>query len=332
MWQRVKSYFKKNLPDPLWRLLKNTKKKINEKKRRLLFSISEIINNYPNESEIFYLKHGYPLNLKNPRSFSEKIIWKKVFDRNPLLPRVTDKLLVRDYIQEKLGEKLASEIQIPLLYHSKDPCSIPFEDLPQKYVIKSNHASGHNIFVWDKTKINRQEIIAKCKEWLSDTHGFYRHEWAYQKIKPEILIQELLVDENGKIPWDYKFHIFHRKCRRIVVYSDRFGIKKVTGYDENWNYNGLVSNDLIGPPTPKPSKLTFMIEIAEKLAEDFDYIRVDLYEVNDRVYFGELTSYESSGDRRYSPAEFDYELGSYWKITPGYWKNQGVKKNKLSID
>jgi hypothetical protein len=286
-----------------------------------IFQIIERILNYPNESAIFLEKHGYPLNLKNPRSFSEKVIWKKLFDRNPLLPIVSDKLKVREYVKEKLGTELTTEVLVPLYFHSCHPEMIPFNDLPDQFVVKPNNASGKIIFVWDKKKIDQKEIIIKCQNWLSKTYGVFRHEWAYQIIKPEIFVEKLLLDKEGKIPPDYKFHVFHGICKRIAVCSGRLeGGRKVTSFDERWNHSNAGTSDPEGPSVSKPEHFNKMLDIAQKLGEDFDYIRVDLYNIDGSIYFGELTSYPLSGDNKYTPIEFDFELGSYWKLNRDYWK------------
>ena len=291
--------------------------------KRGYFAFSQRLRNYPRESEIFLKIHGYPLNLKDPRSFTEKIIWRKIYDRNPLFPVITDKLRVRDYLRQKLGAEAAEEILIPLYYHSADPAALPFDDLPVPFVIKPNHSNAKVIFVKDINGINREEVIAKCRQWLSKTHGFYRFEWAYQKIKPEILVEKMLLDDDVKIPNDYKFHVFQGKCKRIAVCSDRFsGGRRVTGYDVNWNYSDVVTNDPDGQDIPKPENFSKMLALVEKLGEDLDYVRVDLYNIQGRIYFGELTIYPLSGDGTYSPKEFDLEMGSYWKL-PGSTRRLG---------
>lgn len=290
--------------------------------QRSIYTLSQRIRNYPRESEIFLRTHGYPLNLRDPRSFTEKVVWKKIHDRNPLLPVVTDKLQVRAYVRKKLGDRISEKILIPLLYSSDDPSKIPFASLPQQFVIKSNHACNQVIFVKNKQELNQEEIIAKCRNWLSDTYvfGFYRHEWAYTKIKPRILVEQLLLDEKGKIPRDFKFYTFQGKCKRIVVCTDRYGDRKTTGYDKNWNLIDIATDAPSGPEVPKPENLNFMLEIAETLGKDFDFIRVDLYSSGNQVFFSELTSYPSSGDGVYIPTEYDYKMGSYWKIVPRYWE------------
>lgn len=289
---------------------------------RAAYSVTQKLLNYPYERKLFLTNHGYPLDLKNPRSFNEKIVWRKIYDRNPLFPRVTDKYLVRDYVREKLGTLQANELLIPLLFYGKDPATIPFDTLPRQFVLKPSHASGRIIIVRDKQSIDRDAIVATCKEWLSDTYGFYRHEWAYQKLKPMIQVEPLLLDDDNNVPREIKFHVFHGKCKRIVVIVGRYNDLKQSNFDENWNYIDTDTNYPLGPPLPRPDHLPDMLKLAEKLAEDFDYVRVDLYDLRGRIYFSELTCYTNSGDINYKPTQYDFDLGANWKIVPGYWKKR----------
>lgn len=295
---------------------------------RAAYSVTQRLRNYPNERKLFYSNHGYPLDLKNPRSFNEKIVWRKIYDRNPLYPRVTDKYLVRDYIREKLGAQKANEILIPLLFYGKDPAAIPFDRLPRQFVVKPSHASGRIIIVRDKREIDQDAIIATCKEWLSDTYGFYRHEWAYQNLKPMIQVEPLLLDDDNNVPREIKFHVFHGKCKRIVVIVDRYNDLKQSNFDENWNFINTEASYPMGPPLPRPANLPEMLHLAEKLAEDFDYVRVDLYDLRGQIFFSELTCYTNSGDINYKPTQYDFDLGANWRVVPGYWKKKDHRVNR----
>lgn len=281
------------------------------------------ITNYSLEKYKFYKSLGYKLNLKNPKSFNEKITWKKINDRNPLLPITADKYRVRQYIKDILGEKEANEILIPLLYVGDDPKKIPFEDLPDEYIIKANHNSGPNFIKRKNDKINKKEIILIFKKQLKKSYGTEKNEWAYQKIPRKIIIEKLLIDENGKIPKDYKFHMNHNQCEFVRVFSDRQTNLSAVTYDENWNFlpNIKINNIPIGVLTAKPPNFKKMLEIAKKLSKKFDYIRVDLYTINNKIYFGELTHYPGSGRAKIEPRLFDFKLGDKWKLDPNYYKN-----------
>ena len=280
------------------------------------------ICNYKLEKIRFYKNLGYELNLKNPKSFNEKIVWKKINDRNPLLPITADKYKVRSYIKEVLGEEKAKEILIPLLYVTDQPETIPFETLPSDFIVKPNHASGLKIMV-ENSHFNKKEMIKTCKKWLKTPYGLEKLEWAYQPIKRKIIIEKLLLDDEGNIPKDFKFHIFHGKCKLVLVSFNRMHNLSKSFFDEKWNFLSVKR-----PPFPqrlkikKPKNYEIMLELAEKLAEAFDHVRVDLYNLNGKIYFGELTHYWGSGTVKYEPSSFDFELGKYWKIEPKYWKNK----------
>jgi len=277
----------------------------------------------------FYKKMGYPLNLKNPQSFHEKLVWKKIHDRNPLLSVTADKYQVRSYIKEVLGEEQAKEILVPLLYVTDKPQIIPFKRLSLPCILKPNHASGRNIIIENGNYIQK-ELVNTCKKWLQIPYGLDKLEWAYQSIRRKIVIQKLLKDENGKLPEiEYKFYIFHGKCEIIRVDSDLncdlHHLRRVF-FKADWKLLDVTSNNRKrGPYINSPGNLSKMIKIAEKLSRPFDFVRVDLYNINGKIYFGELTHYPASGMDKFVPQSFDFRLGKYWKIEKGYWK----KNNEL---
>ena len=307
---------------------------LSDKMRVYIFDIKERLTGYPQLKRDFKEKTGYELDLENPKSFNQKVNWKKIYDRNPLLPIVADKYKVREYLRNFLGTQEAEKILVPLLYVTDNPDTIPFNDLPEEYIIKANHGSGTNIIVEKGKPIDRQRVIAQCKEWLNKPYGLFKHEWAYQRIKRKIVIEKLLRDENGEIPKDYKFHVMNGKCQLIVVFCGRFIDVNISYYDRSWNFLdvGFGSPPKRGRFVQKPDNLEDMIELAEFLGSPFDYIRVDLYSIKGQIYFGELTSYPLSGLLVFDPRSFDFELGSKWQMTPEYWKkgkSGNESKNKL---
>jgi len=278
------------------------------------------ISNYQLEKNIFYKKIGYRLNLKNPKSFNEKIVWKKIHDRNPLLPVTADKIQVRSYLIEVLGGEKAEEILIPLLYKTDKPETIPFEKLPPDFIIKPNHKSGDRIIV-ENSHFNKNQIIKTCRRWLNTPYGLEKLEWAYKSIKRKIIIEKLLLDNDGKIPKDFKFHMFHGKCKLICVEFDRINNFSQSYFDERWHLLSVKqARRKKGPKIKKPRNYQIMLKLAENLSEPFDHVRVDLYNINGKIYFGELTHYRTSGKTRFKPDSFDFELGKYWKIEEDYWQ------------
>jgi hypothetical protein len=281
------------------------------------------LNGYENLRKTFKEKVGYPLKLENPQSYNQKIIWKKLFDRNPLLTITADKIGVRNYLEKLLGREEAQDILVPILYTGSQPEKIPFDDLPEIFVIKPNHASMMHVIV-DGDKEQKTDYIIKIfKRWLRIPQGIYRYEWAYRNIKPTILVEELLRSKDGNLPYDYKFYCFHGECKLIRVSENRFSDHEQSGYyDRDWNlvdaYNpGYKPGEKL---FKKPFELYKMIELAENLSLDFDAVRVDLYNVDGRIYFGEFTHYDASGLARFEPESFDFFLGSFWNLEKGYWK------------
>ena len=280
----------------------------------ILFSKLDSLLGFPVLKRKFKRHLGYPLDLNNPKSYNEKLNWRKVYDRNPLFPIVADKYKVRRYLRKILGEKEAEKILIPLLHVTEDPESIPFDDLPEEYVVKANNGSGTNILVTKDSDITREEIISRCKDWLRVPYGTFSHEWAYSQIRPKIIVEKLIRDEDGNIPKDYKFHVFHGRCELIQVDNGRFTNHNRSLFKKNWDYIDGSLKYIQGPDMPKPKHLSRMLELAEKIAKEFDYIRIDLYDTGKKVYAGEITMYHGSGFERFTPEKLDFEYGKLWKI------------------
>ena len=283
------------------------------------------LTNYYFEKKKFKKKLGYKLNLKHPKSFNEKVVFKKIYDRNPLLTRTADKVAVRDYVKEVLGEKEGEKHLIPLLYVTNKPKTIPFEKLPKDFVIKANHGSGWNIIVRNG-KYNKKEIIKKCEAWLNTPYGLNKMEWAYKNIPRKIIIEKFLKDKNNQSPKDYKFHMFHGKCKMIQINQGAFSNKDsrtLTLYNSEWNKIENVFWEFKSTKKIlKPKNLKEMINISKKLSKEFDYVKVDLYTLNNKIYVGELTNYPTSGNPTINPTSFDFELGKHWKIKRNYWKRR----------
>jgi hypothetical protein len=257
------------------------------------------------------------------------MVWKKIYDRNPLIPLTSDKYLVREYVKETLGIDEAGKILVPLLYVTDDPETIPFDTLPEEYIIKTNHDSGGNIIVRKGEIPDRKKIIAQLKKWMSTPYGVFKHEWGYEQIRRKVIIEKLIRGEDGDLAQDYKFHMFNGKCRFIhttpKVNGERSGKRSL--FTPEWKLLPVGWKHAAGPDVAPPPLLSEMVRIAEKLAAPFDYVRVDLYYAAGRVYFGELTHYHGGGMERFDPGSFDFEAGKWWDIVPDYWmkdKRHGV--------
>jgi hypothetical protein len=309
----------KSLIRPIWTSV------ISYKIRGLIFNVSEKILGYSSLKKNFKKRTGYELDLKDPKSFNQKISWKKVYDRNPILPIVADKYKVREYLENVLGAEESKKILIPLLYNTDNPESIPFDNLPDEYIIKANHGSGTNIIVEKGAHIDRQKIIDHCKNWLRQPYGLFKHEWAYQQIDRKIVIEKLLRDSNGELPKDYKFHMMHGECVMVQVNEGHFADKdnrKLTLFSKDWSKHNIYWEFPPADDVECPKNFDSMLLLAEKLSTPFDYVRVDLYSLEDgRIFFGEFTNYPTSGHADVKPISFDYDIGSKWEISTNYWVN-----------
>ena len=284
------------------------------KLRGVFFELCEILTDYRLEKKRFIENMGYMLNLKNPTSFSEHLVWKKIYDRNPILPILANKFEIRGYIKKILGEEKAKEILVPLLYATANPETIPFDKLEGEYIIKSNHNSGPHFIVEKNKAPNKEGIIKSLKKQIKYDYGILKHEWAYRKIKNKmVVVEKLLRDEEGNLPKDYKLHMIFGKCAFIQVDFDRFIDHSRTLYDKDWNYIPATLKFKQGREEPRPTNLDKMLALAQKLSESFDYIRIDLYSIRDKVYLGEMTHYPGSGMEKITPESYDFEWGKYWK-------------------
>lgn len=268
---------------------------------------------YAIEKRRFKKKVGYKPNLKDPRSFNEKIVWKKIHNRDPLLTKTADKYLVRSYVKEVLGEKEANKILIPLLYVTDKPETIPFDKLPDNFVVKANQGNGWNIIV-KNGNYDKKEIIKKCKLWLKIPYGVEKLEWGYKNINKKIIVEKFIADEKGNSPKDYKFQVFNGKVKFIQVFYDRFTDLKNSNFTKEWEFMNFKWPYKMGRKLEKPKNLEKMIGLAEMLGSAFTHARIDFYSVDGAIYFGEITHYPSSGLAKFKPESFDFELGKYWRL------------------
>lgn len=254
---------------------------------------------------------GYKLDLKSPKTFNEKIQWLKINDRTAKHTKCADKFAVREYVANRIGE----EHLIPLLLHTKDVKDLVPENLPQiPFIVKATHFCGGNIIVRDKSQMNWKHIRHKADQWLKENYYYRLREWQYKNIPPALVVEKLLQDNAGKIPYDYKIHCFHGEIEFIQVHQDRESNHRKVIYDADWNLLKFSSYYEEGLAIPKPKTFDLMKKIARKLSAEFYYVRVDLYEVEDTVYFGELTFHHASGFRKFNPESQDRILGDKLKL------------------
>lgn len=263
--------------------------------------------------EKYYLQRfGREIDLQNPKTFSEKIQWIKLNYRNNLMTRCADKFEVRDYIKEKNLDYILNDI-----YGVYDAVSeIDLSKLPNEFVLKATHGSGWNSICYNKESLNWKDEFKKIEEWLNTNYYNIGREWVYKNIKPRIICEKLLIDEESSLPKDYRFFCFNGQPKLIQVDVDQSQGRKRNIYDINWNKMAFEHGFPMSKSThKKPKNLSLMIEIAEKLSEDFPFVRVDLYNINGKIYFGELTFYPGNGFGVFKPDVYDSVIGSYLDLS-----------------
>lgn len=255
------------------------------------------------------------LNLKRPERFTEKIQWYKMNYRNSVMHTCVDKYEVRDFVKSKGLE--STLVELYGVYDSVD--DIDFGTLPESFILKSTDGGGgvNVVLCNDKTNLD----IERAKDTLRVGYKLAKkhpgREWAYNGLKHRIIAEKLLVNEAKPEAGidDYKILCFNGEPKCIVVDTDRYIGHKRNFYDIEWNDLKVTSDaPACDREIPKPDNLEAMLCIAKKLSEDFPFVRVDLYNVSGKIYFGELTFYPWSGYVQFSPDEFDVQLGKYFAI------------------
>lgn len=249
----------------------------------------------------------YIPNLKNPKSFNEKIIAFKLNSNWREIAKLVDKLQVREFVESRVGSEYLNEVY----FSTAQPSQIPWEQLPEKFIIKTNHSGGgqDHIIVKSKDKINIKKTVQKLEQKLDHTFGTLTNEGWYALIEPMVFVEELMLEYNNEVPADYKLFCFHGKCKLIQIDNARFTDHTRSFYSPDWQYQdfGLLFSK--GNQLPRPDNLEEMVRIAEALSQGFDFVRVDLYSYKNSVRFGELTFAPGAGWEAFSPKEIDYKIG-----------------------
>ncbi len=261
---------------------------------------------------------GFFPDLKNPKRFTEKIMYRIIYDHNPQYTYLADKVLVRDWINKKLKKEEGGGRKdefFPKCYGIwNDVEKIDFKTLPKAFVLKSNHASGHIILCTNKDKLDMEQTKKIMKKWMKTNYYYEYGEWHYKNIKPQIICEELL---DGNII-DYRFFCFKGEVAfiRATIHDSKSPSKYAVGsYTKNWEKTDIKfgDNDQI-IDFDKPKQLDKMIHLAEIFSKDFSFVRVDLYNVNEKVYFSEMTFTPCGGGYRVTPDEWDFKLGDMFKL------------------
>lgn len=287
------------------------------KSQKIRFGILKLLSFVPNRIMLqwqYHIKLGRELNWKNPNRFTEYLQLYKAKYRNPTMHTCVDKLTVRDFVKDKGLPQILNN----LYGYFNNANKIDFNVLPDKFIIKTtNGGGGENVIICrDKNNLDKTSTISKLNRWLTLKTINAGREWAYDGItQPKIIIEELLEDDRnpGNSIDDYKILCFNGEPKIVIFDCDRYIEHKRNFYDTEWNLLN-VSSDCPNKDEKieAPQNLDKMLSIAKILSKDFPFVRVDLYNIKGKIYFGELTFYPWSGYVQFTPDEFDLQLGSYF--------------------
>ena len=285
-----------------------------EKPRTFLVALIKLFGSLLSDSLylhiLYFLETRERLHLKEPRTFSEKIQWLKLYNRKPEYTMMVDKYAVKEYVTEVIGK----EYVIPTLGVWDRPEDIFFDDLPQQFVLKTTHGGGSVgvIVCNNKNTINRTETVKRLKRAMKQNIYKQFREWPYKNVKPRI-IAEKNICINGNLR-DYKFFCFHGDAKYCQVISDREHEMTIDFFDRKWNHmpfhepKGYAFSKMEISP---PQQIEKMWLLSERLSMGIPFLRVDFYETNGRLYFGELTFFPTSGMGGFEPSDWDIILGNY---------------------
>jgi len=287
-------------------------------------------------SRRFHDHLGYWPNLTEPKTYQEKLLWRMFFEDMTEAVRHSDKVAVRDYVRERVGERYLVDA-LAIVERVDD---LDFESLPDAFALKANHLTGANVLVTDRTALDVESVKHLLRSLLKLRYGRRTGEHWYLSIPPKILVERLLVDSRHAVPIEYDLHVFHGRVEFVTAYTRKALSKDVpadipgalapgasfvdrreavlSSYDLDWQpmpFRGDTQDPDRPFDDPRPAVLQEMIAIARELAGDWSYVRIDLNCIDDRdVYFGEMTFAPAAGMQRFVPEEYNEYLGSLWDI------------------
>ena len=286
----------------------------------VLFFMGKGILNWMNDKHYLKIKYrlmmGKKLNLINPKTYTEKLQWLKLYDRKKIYTTMVDKFEAKKYVSSIIGE----EYIIPTLGIYNKFEEIDFNKLPNQFVMKCTHDSGGLVICKDKKTLDIKKAGKKIKKCLKRNYYYGGREWPYKNVKPRIIIEKYMVDESGTELKDYKFFCFNGRVKFFKIDFDRFYKHRANYYTINKKI--LPFGEKQYPPQidkkiNMPNNLTKMIEIAEHLSQTIDFVRIDFYEIDSKIFFGEITFYPSSGFDKIEPEEWDKKIGDMLEISKG---------------
>lgn len=264
--------------------------------------------------KLFRISMGRNLNLREPKTYNEKLQWLKLYDRKPIYTTMVDKYAVKEYVAEKIGEEYI--IKTIGVYDKFE--EIDFEKLPNKFVMKCTHDSGGLVICRDKSKLDVEKAKKKIKKSLKRNYYLHGREWPYKDVKPRIIIEEYMEDKETQELRDYKFFCFDGEVKALFIATDRANEKEETKFDffdAEFKHLPFTNGHPNAKEEPKkPEKFEEMKKLAAELSKGIPQVRVDFYEVNGKIYFGELTFSHWGGMKPFEPEEWDYTFGSWIKL------------------
>jgi hypothetical protein len=297
--------------------MKKTLKEVIKKSElinQFYYSFTQVINKYfisDIQAIRFIFKHrlGRILDLNNPTKYNDKLQWLKLNWYDPYAKICADKYTVREVVEKEIGIDVLNELYATY-YNVHD---INIDELPNSFVLKVTSGSGFNIICLDKNKFNWKKEFKKIQRWMNFDYSLKGREWVYKGLNPRIVFEKYLSDEKGNPPMDYKIYCFNGAPKLIQVDIDRFGTHLQNFYDIDWNFRDVRiwcdnnKNHIIS----KPINLDKMIEISQTLSKPFPHVRVDLYNLNGKIIFGELTFFHLNGYAKFKDENLEIEMGNW---------------------
>ena len=274
--------------------------------RRLVLLFSRFYSDRKFLEALFPLRVGYKLNLDNPKTFNEKLQWLKLYDRKPKYTQMVDKVEAKKYVANIIGE----EYIIPTLAVYDRVEDIDFDALPNQFVLKCTHDSGGVVICHDKSKFDKKVALKKLAKALKVNYYYRNREWPYKNVRPRIVAEQYITDGYEWGLRDYKFYCFKGYPKVMFIGKDRQKEPKFNFYDMEFNKLPFMRGyPNFNEEIEKPEGWDEMVKMAGKLSKDIPQLRVDFYNVNGKIFFGELTFFPGSGMVPFNPIEWDYKLG-----------------------
>lgn len=284
--------------------------------RKLRFKILHMLRFIPDKPTLqwqYRVKLGRKLNLKDPKRYTEKLQWYKLYYRDSVMQQCADKYTVRAYVESKgLGHILN---KLYAVFHS--PEEIALDSLPDKFVLKLSNGSGTNLICTDKSALDIEKVRQQFRDFYAQSGTSAGREWVYTTDKKPVIIAEELLEDDTQADeslCDYKILCFGGKPHCIICHYDRYTDHRSNIYDTQWNDLQVAQNYPRKENVVKPKNLNEMLEVAQILSADFPAVRVDLYSIHNRIFFGELTFFPWSGYVQFDPDSFDFELGDMFVL------------------